>query len=56
MELKELVSRQVQSFESIHATKGLKHDGWATNVRHRGEEVAGKVQILQVLEVEHVVW
>lgn len=55
MEFEELVSREIQSLESLHATECFEDDGRAAHVWHRGEEVAGQVQVLQVLKVEHVV-
>ena len=56
VEFEELVAREIQSLESLHATKCLEHNGWAAHVRHRREEVAGQVQVLQLLEVKHIVW
>ena len=56
VELKELVSLQVQSFQSAQTSDRLEDNSWAADCGHRREQVARKIQVLQVFEVEQVIW
>ena len=55
MELEEFVARQIQSLQSLEIAEGLKDNSWAAHLWHRGEEVAGDVQIFEILKLEHVI-
>ena len=55
MELEEFIARQIQSLQSLDITEGLKDNSWAAHLWHRGEEVAGDVQVFEILKLEHVI-
>ena len=55
MESEELVAREVQSLQPLDTAQALEDDGRAAHGRDRREEVARQVEVLKVLEVEHVI-
>ena len=55
MELEELVTAEIETFEPLDASKSLKDDDWAADGREGREVITAQVEFFKVLKVEHVV-
>ena len=55
VELEELVSGDIQTLKALDRSESLENNGWTADRGNRGEEIACEVQILQILQLEHIV-
>ena len=46
VELKELVSGDIQTLQALNRSESLENDGWTADRGNRGEEIACEVQVL----------
>ena len=56
VELEEAIPCEVQSLKPFHASQCFENDGRRADLRNRGERVTRQIQLLNVVQVEHVIW